>query len=1026
MALADRLAETYCLTQVYVDPLRQSRPLVVARATGNIDNTHAAVCSNVLFRQGRPTLFYTTQGSRLTLQAIDANWPASVFDFGDGIRNAGLHDDNGNVIVHLFTTSHLLYTMILTPEQIEDPSIKKADGWIAEYAAPSFSIRSPLFMKSISPTSVLFSLEDGGLLRLSNNGRSYNEHLFSDSSFFKSFKSILPWSGRPANLIIAMQASPSKSLLFTLSVDAKLRIWQLQTGQLITMHDVSGAEASASAYLLDPVPINLLALHEDEASFMVVTYCPHQPGLFKVFKGETGLQEVFQFREEMPRNGLWRVFDLALTHISADQMLLHVLWKSDTLTLVQVGVVSLSTKTVGWSFAAAPPFQRPAEATDKLLERWIFQPSRLPISTLKRALAASTSQDVSLEHITNLAQAQQAARELLCNSTPLEIDEDTGAELIEKQEEAIRLQYLSLAQICLELDRLGSEPHALCRAESGEILVAQSDRVSIVRQANPLERLVEVARIHSDLPDIRTTCLGLCRLLGEVQTPDVVESLHTALRRYAFADRTLSADDFMFVCFEESVEQSLPRPVVLAMQEAPLKTHDLLSLLNDMLPLFVLKLRSSVVPQGVTGFAGYVAGQRDMAINTQQTLVQLVAILQYYACHATEADVFRGAHLFVKYLEAYKRTTLVVEACTSMLQTTGTDQTVFAGLAEAHKGVVPYRDLLERILVFLVSSNEGQWAVTFSDYAGASAFCGYLGARGKLLLDQAEDAAKIFARLGYPLVAGSPAAAETKLSERLDRRTLVDYHLHIARLFSARHCYAQALRFCSEAELALRLAPNDAQHKAVAKAKFQAGLSASQFDEAYLCLPTLMTAQQVDPLRQFLTRLCESEQANKLLQYPFIGLLEEVDDLLQEKADAMLATQTTPAYHRILYSWRVQHCNFRGAACALYRRLQVLQAHGRHAAFDVSMHLDLTEGYLTILNALRCMEPDEQWLIVGSLESGTHGDAPSPPKRKKQDGDAGISGQVKRKLLSLQDVREEYKAELHNMKVQLNQLSGLA
>jgi hypothetical protein len=866
-------------------------------------------------------------------------------------------------------------------------------------------------------------------LRLSNNGNAYNEHLFSDSSFFKSFKSILPWSGRPTNLVIAMQAAATKQLLFTLSVDAKLRVWHMQTGQLMTIHDVSGAEAAASSYLLDPVSINLLALYEMDSSFLILTYCPRQPGLFKVFKGENALQEIFSFREEVPKQGLWRVFDVSIAQASDDQLLLHVLWKSDTLTLVQVGVVSLATRTVSWSCAVPGITMRPAEGSMDLLERWIFEPSRFSLATLRRALAASTTQQVSVDNINSIRQAQQLARQLLHDSVPLEIDEDTGTELVEQQAEAVRLRYLNLAQICLEIDRLASEPHALCRAETGEVLVAQSDRVSLIRQAGALEQVVQLVQSHHDLSDTRATCLELCRLFGDAQTPDARENLQASLRRHALADRTLSADDLMFVFYEEALEQTLSKSVVAAMEEAPIKTQALLSSLADMLPLFTLKLRGSVSPTGVTGLAGYVACQRDMATHVHQTLVQVLAVLLYYACHATESDVYSGASLFVKYLDAYKRATLVVDACSTILVSSGAgkDRTVFAGLAEDYKEFLPYRDFLERLLAFLISKGEGQVALAFCAYVGTSAFCSYLVARAKLLLSQADEAAMTFARMGLPLVSSPVSAAENKLSERLDRRSLVHYHLHVARLYMERQHHTQALRFCGEAEIALRLGADATQHRAVAQLKFEAALASSQFDEAYLCLSTLVTVQQLDPLRTFLTQLCESDQANKLLRYPFIGLLEEVDDLLQEKAFSMMATQTAPAYHRILYSWRIRHCNFRGAASALYRRLQVLRAHSEHAAFDVSVHLDLTEGYLAILNALRCMDKDEQWLIVGALQEGKHGDMPSPPKRTKQAGqeDAQVTSMVKRKLLSLKDVKAEYLVELHNMKAQLNELAGL-
>ena len=79
--------------------------------------------------------------------------------------------------------------------------------------------------------------------------------------------------------------------------------------------------------------------------------------------------------------------------------------------------------------------------------------------------------------------------------------------------------------------------------------------------------------------------------------------------------------------------------------------------------------------------------------------------------------------------------------------------------------------------------------------------------------------------------------------------------------------------------------------------------------------------------------------------------------------------------------------------------------------------LEVTEHYLLIINALRCLGTDDGWLIVGSLNPQAHSDGQNEGQNEAQGGQ-----EVVRKVISLDDIKGEYQAELKGMDARLQQL----
>lgn len=150
-----------------------------------------------------------------------------------------------------------------------------------------------------------------------------------------------------------------------------------------------------------------------------------------------------------------------------------------------------------------------------------------------------------------------------------------------------------------------------------------------------------------------------------------------------------------------------------------------------------------------------------------------------------------------------------------------------------------------------------------------------------------------------------------------------------------------------------------------------------------------------------------------LLSLPFPpSLLPEVDSILLSltrkhlaSTHATVTNPSAPPYERILYAWRIQQQNHRGAAEVLYEQLERLKT-SNEAAFEPEDET-LLDAYLVLINTLACCGKEESWLlaedggVVSHSASNDMGRATMPGAKDKG-----------RKIVTLEDVRREYQGEL--------------
>ena len=181
----------------------------------------------------------------------------------------------------------------------------------------------------------------------------------------------------------------------------------------------------------------------------------------------------------------------------------------------------------------------------------------------------------------------------------------------------------------------------------------------------------------------------------------------------------------------------------------------------------------------------------------------------------------------------------------------------------------------------------------------------------------------------------------------------------------------------------------------IASRLFSALVKTGRFREAYDALQKCNEDLRRANLRLLVETCIKQDAVPALLDLPFSAeLAADADAALLSLAKRSLASTSsaTKPHHQILYAFRTQRGDFRGAAEILYEHLERLRHSGSQQYQDPEDETAL-QAYLLLINTLACCGEGEGWLLAEPIE-GVH-----------QAGE-------KRKLVTLEEVRRDYSAEL--------------
>ncbi|GJC99735.1 DNA repair protein rad51 [Colletotrichum higginsianum] len=184
------------------------------------------------------------------------------------------------------------------------------------------------------------------------------------------------------------------------------------------------------------------------------------------------------------------------------------------------------------------------------------------------------------------------------------------------------------------------------------------------------------------------------------------------------------------------------------------------------------------------------------------------------------------------------------------------------------------------------------------------------------------------------------------------------YHCHIVALFEKAKAYSFVIEFAGLAIQYSHASPEAALVRSeMLSRQFNAATVFSRFDVAHASLLAMKDkAMQHSSLRKLVDKMCESYHTSELMSLPFPGLQDSIDEILAQRCKTAMDVLSGIPYHQILYSWRIKHNDYRGAATVLLDRIQKLQhaGEGDKLIGDDILDTAVTKQYLLLINALSC------------------------------------------------------------------------
>ncbi|RDW88886.1 hypothetical protein BP6252_00918 [Coleophoma cylindrospora] len=1079
-------------------------------------------------------------GKVLSIRAVDVSKQNNVADanitlrlmFPTSIKHSSIafSDSPEHDILSAFilTESKQLYTLNLRPDYFRRAASTEDNvgDWCKVFVPSAFSFKHPHRLIALSADQILISTIDGGLMRLQKNsgsdGTEWKETHYSEGSW--GLRSLIPFQGNNTipygkfsleQSVATSLAAPPKQIfdtpyIFTVCLDHKLRIWNLETGKIAYNRDILDPERDpqdATRPVISPSYSQLVkVIVGGKETALCVTYSPNGSGQFKFWDvvqtedNNLHLIDLFPGNELVPQPPTSDVWTLADFSIIGDKqgvndLNLWLLWKNNTTYRVQkLGFSredSPETLQETWgsvwegmapeSLTDAPlptNFQGDAaDSTDKWLS-FIFMPGRFTTSTIETCLAIyetglGASRDSSSRRTGCLA-------ERLCStiaSTSTLGRKSDGEVDYEQFRAATDAQWRRFYRLLLELNKQRGEALSLVIDPQGEMpWVASADGVSAIRACSALERFWHNQDgIESDAEDVlplMTAAMNLrdsfsdqlnhswnASLLGELfEDPSEIDSVRIK-SLYDKCDFSRQIGDEEYGQLVVNLGDDFKR-VTPSVYEALLR---LMAASDDM------EQRPHNLPLAEFGIKLIVKGVQETVELHRNICLDQLALLVFIEVeinHGEEGIEFDTAAVFRQLISMLKRLELVgwlantelslplgkPERSDSFVEATSTlvkkalpsveTVTVLEGVLrhllslDTRKGETMSSALTDVILqicdpdseyearppaliqCFLLKHERADLAVQFSRFAETDPFSTYIRGRVYLAVNDALAATALFKKAAFGMAYPNSkqrsdyrsAGFLEETEKNLLNAGLPEYYSHIVALFDKAKIYSYVIDFAGLALQFLSPTSEDQQVPAIRKEMhirmFNAAIQTSRYDLAHSTLALFTdSALQLSSIRTLVTKMCEASYATQLIELPFIGMQDNVDNILAQKCESIVDVNVGVPYHKILYSWRIKRSDFRGAAAISYERLQKLQqAVDNNTSFgegEGEGETPVTRQYVSLINALSCVDSKQAWILS----------EPLPPKPTTKNGTVSVH----RKVVTLDDIRKSYQEELDRL-----------
>lgn len=362
------------------------------------------------------------------------------------------------------------------------------------------------------------------------------------------------------------------SFLFTVCLDHRIRVWDLNSGQILEAMDLLNAERNpqeTGKWQLDPAQSNLIRIvGEIEGERLCVTYSPVGSGEFKFWRlrsddaHSVDVDDMFPNLHLVPRppsgSDVWTLADFVVDQELDDGLhsiiRMWALWKNNMAYRVQHLEFTIahgdpetdeiydafktrwstvySDNSISTAQASGPT--DPTDVTEKWL-RIILAPGKFPKSTIEAALNAY---ERAIGKITGSSRNNRSLGELICSaiaSNSALTRSSTGEMNNEQFRAASESQWRKFYRILIELDKPRGEALSLAyESESGTPSVVCADRISVIRTCSELESICH----YPDTRDPLATLISTGRNFVDCFSDGMLQICNSVLRSEIFEQTT--------------------------------------------------------------------------------------------------------------------------------------------------------------------------------------------------------------------------------------------------------------------------------------------------------------------------------------------------------------------------------------------------------------------------------------------------------------------------------------------------------
>lgn len=437
----------------------------------------------------------------------------------------------------------------------------------------------------------------------------------------------MPWNKNPTikyndknldlNTSSAIAVSPDETFVFVVGLNHTLKAWNLAGQQLVATKDLLGHEVGSDpARTLNPGDSNLIRIFsaeraDDNASFYIVTFSPHEGGQFKFWAVRGGVTTDLSIEDMFPNAVLkptdpdptggvfWNIADFQVKPTTNGRgMSLWLLWKNNSMHRIFSLHFDLDTLDDDWQtnwMSAATELSTEHEPlaiedwdsedpSDKWTE-YLFSPGRYSEEVLTTALlgyldATNYQGNNTPQRLAGKSLLKQQMMEVVSQTVILRESTDTGDEInYLKYKTDIDSRWRQIWRVAEDLNKLQKEVLSLnYDILAGSPWLAFTDGCSAVRECSSIELLLynTAENLHQPnesfgaIADYRnfskelgprpayvSNLIHLAMSLKRTLPPQFLELARTALNLEIFDDPSMSASERMDRFYELSQCESL-------------------------------------------------------------------------------------------------------------------------------------------------------------------------------------------------------------------------------------------------------------------------------------------------------------------------------------------------------------------------------------------------------------------------------------------------------------------------------------